>query len=74
LAWEDTRGNHYAFLDAKVGWGLYALCSSNRKGAKLKGCRSKVHNFGKLDEARLLGKLVKCEISETNVNSDKTQV
>lgn len=30
-----------------------------------------VCNFGKLDEARLLRELAKCEISETDVNSDR---
>jgi len=62
--WKDTGGNHCIILDAKGGWGLYALCSSKRQGKELEGCRSKVHSSGKLDEARLLGKLAKCENRE----------
>lgn len=41
---------------------------------KLDGCRRKMHSFGKLDETRLFGKLAKCEISEIDVNSDRTQL
>jgi len=55
----------------KGGWCLCGLQSFNMKGKKLDGCRSKAHSFGKLDEARFLGKIAKCEISETNVNIDR---
>lgn len=43
-----------------------------QQGKKLEVCRSKVCSSRKMDEARLLGKLVNCEINETNVNSDIT--
>lgn len=61
---KDIGGNNYTVLDTKGGRGLYALCSSSQKGEKVEACRSKVHISGKLDQARLLKKLAKCEIRE----------
>jgi len=57
----------------KEGWCLYALWSFNKKGRKLDGCRNKADRPGKLDDARLLSKMAKCQISETYVNIDGTQ-
>ena len=56
----------------KGGWCLYTLQGFSRKGRKLNGCKSKAHSFGKPDEARLLGKMAKCEIRETYLNNDRT--
>lgn len=55
----------------KGGWGLYALQGFSRQGRKLEGCIRKAHSSGKLDEARLLGKMDKCETRETYVNIDR---
>lgn len=60
---KDTGGNHCIVLDAKGGWGLYALRGPSRQGKNIEGFRRKVYNTRKLDEARLLKKLAKCEIS-----------
>ena len=59
-------------LAGKGGWCLCALRGFNRQERKLDGWRRKAQNYGKLDEARFLGKMAKCEISETYVNIDRT--
>lgn len=59
-------------LAGKGGWCLYALWGFSKQGRKLNGCKNKVHSSRKLDEARLLGKMTKCEISETYANIDRT--
>ena len=46
----------------KGGWCLCKLQGFSRKGRNLDGCRSKAHSLGKLDEARLLGKMATCEM------------
>lgn len=66
-----------AFVDCEVstgkgGWYLYALWGFSKQGRKLDDYRSEAHNSEKLDEARFLGKMAKCEISETDVNIDRT--
>lgn len=55
-------------LAGNGGWCLCALWGFSRQGRKLDGCGSKAHYSRKLDEARLLVKMVKCEISETYEN------
>ncbi len=55
-------------LAGKGGWCLYTLRGFNRQGRKLDGCRSKAHSSRKMDEARLLKKMAKCDISETCEN------
>lgn len=59
-------------LTCNGGLCLCTLQGFNRQGRKLDGCRSKAHNSRKLDEARLLGKMAKFEISETYENIDRT--
>ena len=64
----------YGVLADKGGWCLYALWGFSRQGMKLNGCKSKAQSFGNLDEARFLGKMAKCEISERYVNIDRTRL
>lgn len=56
----------------KGGWFLCVLQGFIMQGRKLDGYISKARNSEKLDEARFLGKMSKCEISETYVNIDRT--
>lgn len=50
---------------------LYGLQGFIRQVRKLDGYRSKAHSSRKLYEARILGKMDKCDISETYVNIDR---
>jgi len=69
---KETGGNHDVFLDTKGGWGLCALRSSNKKGKKLEVCIRKESNYENLDEAKFLDKLTICEISEIDVDGERT--
>ena len=64
----------YRVSVGKGGWCLYAQQGFSRQRRKLDGCRSKVHSLGKLDKARLLSKIVKCDIRETYVNNDRNRL
>lgn len=57
---------------SKRGCCLYALRCFNRQGRKLDGFKREAHGSWKLDEARLLEKMAKCEINETYIKIDGT--
>ena len=82
-SWEDTSTQFLSavqldysthFWRAMLGGASEGCEVSVGKGGWFDGCRNKAHSSGKLDEARFLGKMAKCEISETYANIDRTQL